>query len=465
MNVANQHFSEKSGGVLEVLYIAAPLIISALGHTVNMFVDRLMLSWHSQDEMSAAMPAGITAFTLACFFYGVIGYAGTFVAQYVGAHRNDRVGTAVWQGIFLALIGGLVMSTGYFFGPLLFDLFPHDEAVRVHEITYFQLMMAGAILPMLSAAFCNFWAGRGKTKVIMIVNLIGTGVNIGLNYLLIFGFTFYLPGYEMIVPGMGIFGAGVGTIITNAIMALIYATILFSKPNREKFNTLRNPWDIPLFKRMIRFGTPNGVMLFLDLAAFNTFVILMGCFGGAILAATGVAFSMNMISFIPLLGLSQAASILVGQSVGEKNIPHAVRSVRSSFLLTFGYTFCMVILFVFYPEPILQLFYLEDAETIALTRKMLYFMAAWLTFDGIGILYSSAIRGAGDTKFAMYIGAGMAWTLFAIPCLIAFYFGASVWTLWTMCVIYVIIVGTAFYARYRSGKWKSMRVIEDDVTT
>ena len=94
------------------------------------------------------------------------------------------------------------------------------------------------------------------------------------------------------------------------------------------------------------------------------------------------------------------------------------------------------------------------------TGGMLRFIAAYLLFDGMFILYGNAIKGAGDTRFAMIMGAGMAWCLFALPCIGAYALGASVWVLWYICVGYIMISGLVFYLRYRTGKWKTMRVIE-----
>ena len=87
------------GGILNVLRVALPLILSSSCHAVNMFMDRLMLTRYSQPSAAAALMSGLTSFTLQCFFVGAVGYAGTFVAQYSGAGQNRRVGTAVWQGI------------------------------------------------------------------------------------------------------------------------------------------------------------------------------------------------------------------------------------------------------------------------------------------------------------------------------------------------------------------------------
>ena len=104
-----------NGGILEVLKIALPLIMASAGNALNLFTDRVMLTRYSEEAMSAAFPAGLTAFSLSCVFIGTAGYAGAFVAQYVGAENPRRVGVSVWQGIFMALAGGALMAAGALF--------------------------------------------------------------------------------------------------------------------------------------------------------------------------------------------------------------------------------------------------------------------------------------------------------------------------------------------------------------
>ena len=101
-------------GVKEVIKVAFPLVAASIGHAINLFTDRIMLSAHSPQTMAAAFPAGLTAFTMSCIFLGAVGYAGVFVAQYTGAKEYKLVSLSVWQAIFLSLIGGAFMAVTTF---------------------------------------------------------------------------------------------------------------------------------------------------------------------------------------------------------------------------------------------------------------------------------------------------------------------------------------------------------------
>ena len=95
-------WSRPCGG-REVMRIALPLVISTGSFSIMLFADRMFLLWHSSAEMAAAMPAGTLYWTLMCFPLGVASYANTFVAQYYGAGRNDRIGLITWQSFRIGL--------------------------------------------------------------------------------------------------------------------------------------------------------------------------------------------------------------------------------------------------------------------------------------------------------------------------------------------------------------------------
>lgn len=447
----------KPGGLTEVLRISIPLILSAAGHAVNLFTDRVMLSWYGADAVSAVLPAGLTAFAASSIFFGTAGYANAFVSQYVGAGRPERVGPSVWQGIIFALLGGAFMATGWFWAGPLFKLFGHPAEIQEGEVTYFSIMALGTVIMLLSMSISAFWSGRGRTKVIMMVNLLVTILNVVFNYGLIFG-NYGLPSY-------GIQGAAMGTLSAEAVGLLIYIFLFLRPSMRKAFNTWpERLFDRALFGRLVRYGMPSGIQLFLDMAAFNTFVVILGRYGKTVQEASSIVFSLNAISFIPMIGLGQTVSILVGQSIGAKDIPKAKRSVRSGIILTLIFMGVMATLFVVCPNLFLQLFVRPgdpgQAETLALARQILFFVAAYTLFDGAFIIYGSAIKGAGDTAFAMWVGSAMAWFCYALPCSIACAFGASMWVLWSILVAYVVIESLVFLLRYNHGAWERMSVIE-----
>ena len=445
-----------SGSILEVFRIALPLILSNSCHAVNMFVDRLMLARHSRDAVAAAFTGGLTNFTIACIFVGTIGYTGTFVAQYEGAHHRERIGSAVWSGIWLAVIGSLMLGSGIFWAGPLFRMFHHEPAVTAQEIVYFTVLCKGACVFLLGNALSCFWTGRGKTSLVLAVSVIVTLFNLPLNYLLIFG--------KCGFPELGAAGAAWGTVLAAGAGTVIYFIIFFSPSAEKHFRTRHPVFDLGLLRRMIRFGLPAGLHLALDLFAFNTFSLLLGSYGAAVHEASSITFGINNIAFCPVMGIGMTAAILVGQGIGAENIPLARKSVRNCIVIVQLYTLAMILLFVFGQPLILAPFTrpgdAEQAEALRLASRMLYFISAYLFFDGFNITFSNALRGAGDTRFPMWVMSAVGVFGFALPCLLLYLFNRPWWSLWIALTTEILLLCVIFSWRYRQGKWTKMRVIE-----
>jgi MATE family multidrug resistance protein len=189
------------------------------------------------------------------------------------------------------------------FPKTIFSLIGHSPEVQILESEYWVYLTLGGIFPVAQGAVAGFFSGRGKTYPIMWSTFAATAVNIVLNYLLIFG--------NLGMPEMGISGAGLSTFISGMLNFLILSILVFSNENNSKYKT-RTGWkyDPALFKRLIRYGLPNGIQFFLDIAAFSLFILLIGRLGATELAAASIAFNVSMLAFMPMIGLGITASIL-----------------------------------------------------------------------------------------------------------------------------------------------------------
>ncbi len=107
--------------------------------TLMHFTDRMFLANYSLDAIAAALPAGIASFTSIAFFMGVANYTNAFVAQYTGARAFNRVGAALWQGIYFSLLAALLLASLYLISGTLFDSIGHSPQIRALEVTYFNI--------------------------------------------------------------------------------------------------------------------------------------------------------------------------------------------------------------------------------------------------------------------------------------------------------------------------------------
>lgn len=450
-----------TGSMRDVLRIAWPLILASSGHALRLFSDRAMLSRHSDVAIKASFQAGVTSFTLMCFFLGICFYTATFVSQYIGSNQPRRVGPSVWTGIHFALAGGAILPLLLPFSGVIIGLFGHDGPLLAAELSYFRILLAGSVFGLLNGALAGFWSGRGKTRVVMAVELGMTVANIALNYVLIFGYT---PWGTLSPFGeMGIAGAAWGTVISAALGTAAYAILLLRPKHRVKFAT--NHWrpDRELLGRLWTFGSPSGLRFFLELLSFNVFAYLLGKLASAEREASNVALSVNALAFLPLIGIGNATSVLVGQSIGAKDIPSARRGVKNAIRMGVIYAIFATAVFVIFPDALLQIFRRDGDESqvqvFKIARVLLLFLAGYITFDAVAIIFSHALSGAGDTKWTMYMNVGLSWGAFALPAILADRLGGGLYSLWAILLAYIAIIAVIFALRFRQGKWEKMSVI------
>lgn len=426
------------------------------------FIDRMFLAWYDSDALAAALPAGILNFTTGTFFLGTAGYVNTFVAQYTGAARPDRVGTAVWQGIHFSLVSGVLLLVFIPAAPWIFQAVGHADSVRELEVVYFQILTVGWIPGLVMPAVSSFFSGRGDTRTVMWVNLAAASLNVGLDYLFIFG------GWG--IPALGIAGAGWATVLAHCFGATLILFLFFGKNHRETYNTFSG-WrlDWPLFKRLMRFGTPNGVQLSVELAGFTMFVLVVGRLGTVELASTSVAFNINTLAFLPMVGLGVAVSTLVGQYLGKEDPALAERATWSAVHISVTYMVVIAASYLSLYDLFLAPYEVhvdpaEFAPIRAYTIVLLRFVAAYCLLDGLYIVFSAAVKGAGDTRFVMWLTFIISFTVMVLPVTVGvLFFGMGLYTAWCFATAYLFILGICFYFRFKGGKWKSMRVIEQDV--
>ncbi len=461
-DTAQESQDDHRGSVRELLEVAIPLIISSGSVSLMHVVDRIFLTWWSVDALAAALPAGITFWTAIALPMGIGIYTNTFVAQYSGANRPGRLVASVWQGTYFVLFAGLLLLGLLPFTDDLFQWMGHESAVQALEIEYFSVMIYGATPMLLSAVLSSFFSGRGRTRVVMAVNLFVALLNIGLDYVLIFG----VDG--LIAPG-GVRGAAIATVIAQTAAAVIFACLVIKACREEGFPLWQN-WrpDRELIGRMLWYGMPNGFQFFVDIAGFAVFIGLVGHLGKESLTATNLAFNLNSLAFIPMMGLSTAVMTLVGQRIGERDAELAVRTTWLAFCLSSLYMAAWACIYLFAPDVILAPYAafaeIESFERLRpIVTMLLRFIVLYSFFDAMLIVFGAAVRGAGDTRFSLVFSFIGAWLLMVLP--VYLFTRAGTLTLpiaWSIITCYIFVMGIGFLARFQLGHWKSMSVIEHD---
>lgn len=450
-------------GCREVLTLGAPLMISMGSATLMQFTDRVFLGRHDVLELAAAVPGGIVSFLAVSFFMGVATCVGVLVAQYHGACRPARVGAALWAGVWFSLASGVVLAVLAGLGGPLFALAGHPQSVQGMETEYYRILTLGGVFVVLSTALSGYFSGLGRTVPVMAVNLIGAAANIPLDYALIFG--------RLGAPEMGITGAAIATVAGGALSCLLFVLLLFA-PEAESRHHVRSAWrlDREMLARLMSIGLPAGAQFFLDILALAGFSLLVGRMGLVALSATNIAFSINGLTYLPVIGLSIAVGILVGRSQGQGRPDRARRATGNALFLALSWMVAVGLVFLLAPGPLLDLFQsagngaaegADFADIRAMGVVLLRYVALYSIADAVSLTFFGALKGAGDTRYIMLAILVASVGVLILPTWWVVQRGiGGIHGPWLALSAYICFLAASFWLRFQSGAWVKKQIIE-----
>lgn len=448
----------KPGGQKELLILALPMIVSTACDGIMTFTDRLFLARIGSEQMNASLAGGITLQMLTFFFIGLIGYTTALAAQYLGAGEKHNSSRATFQAILISFIAWPVILLAKPFVVELYSILRTPESQIAYQAKYVSTLAWGSIFSLLRHTMSCYFVAIGRTKIVMRATIAAMLTNILLDYLLIFGKLGFEP--------MGIKGAAIATISGSVVASIILFSAYLERKNYLDFHVARSfRFSMQIMKKLLYFGSPAGFEFLLNFIAFFLMVALFQSRGDVASTATTIMFNWDMVSFIPLLGIETSVTSLVGRYMGAGKPHYAQRAALSGIKTGIIYSALILILFLFLPKGLVMVFKPETIsetfmQAVPIAVSMIRIAALYVLVEAVAVAIIGALRGAGDTHFTMIVSVITHWLFVPVLylCLIVFRF--SVPASWFILVLFFLIFSSILVWRFRSGKWKTIAVID-----
>ncbi|MBN1363146.1 MAG: MATE family efflux transporter [Sedimentisphaerales bacterium] len=450
-----------AGGMRELLAIALPMVVSHACDTVMTFTDRLFLSRLGPEQMNASMAGGLATFVVMTFFLGLTGYSTALVAQYLGSGRKDRCATATTQALLVALAAYPLILLARPLVHLAFRKSGISVAQLAPQIAYFDILIYATVIGLFRNCLSSFFSGIGRTRIVMVAAVTAMIVNVGMNYILIFG--------KLGFPAWGIRGAACGTIIGGLCGLGVLLAAYLGPQIRRTYQVARSlRFDREAMGTLLRFGYPAGIEFFLNLLAFNAMILAFHAHGPATATAVTIMFNWDMVSFLPLIGIQIGVMSLVGRYMGARDPDTAHRAAMSGLKGGWLYSLVILILFVGFPERLVAVFSPVQGDPVfrqaaPLAARMIRIASFYVMLEAVVVVFSGALRGAGDTFWAMCISVTIHWLMLVILVVMLYMLGMSPLAAWIGVVVAFMAFCGVFYHRYRSGKWRTIRMVQTPV--
>ena len=427
------------------------MILSTSVITLMQLIDAAVLSRHSGSAVAAIGPAGMALILFQGFLFGTAGYAGTFVAHSFGRGDAAGVRSSAWLGIHTSLASGVLALLAAWPLARLFHLAGHTPQVARDEEIYFLICMAGSFFPVFGSALAGWLSGIGRPAVVTLVSFAALGLNALLAWGLVLG--------EWGMPRLGIAGAALATVAAQLFSALLYA-VLFARAGGF-FDAAARRADPAKFRRFLTLAMPMGLRISVELAAWTLFLVVVGRLGTIELAASSIAFRINGLAFFPALGLGQAAGILVGHARGAGRDADVPAITWQSLALCEIWMLLMAGIFACAARPLMAAFAGSGPESVHIVGVgilLMKFVAFYCIFDAANIMLGCVLSSAGDTRWVARTFL-LCSSLFIILLLLISRFMPGLTAEWVLATLFVLATALVWTARFRSGAWRSARVL------
>lgn len=452
MEITITHKTKKRARTIFMLALPAMLEMSL--NTMVGLADTIMISRFIGKEALAAVGfSNQIIFTLIFVFSSFNAGATAMVSRSYGEKNRMRMNKIMSENLTLNIILGLIVTFfTFFFAENILNVYDITDTVKNFGIIYLKYIASGQIFMFISFASAASLRGAGDTKTPMYITGSANILNIIGNYCLITGF--------WIFPQMGVAGAALSTAFARFFAAFLYVFLLLKSNGKLKLKLVWMKISRTVLKPLLKLSYAAAVEQFFMQVAFFINGIFISSLNTTSEASFRILLNIESISFMPTIGIAIAATTLVGKHLGENNADESLKNgLTAAFLGTLLGSSIALIYFIF-PGFSLSLF-TNEAEVIKSSIKTLRLVAFNQIFLAFVVIMTGSLRGAGDTKGAMYITVMRLWLVF-IPLSYIFVvknnFGvAGVWMAETASfLIFSIIV----FKRFINMKWAEIKIFE-----
>ena len=440
------------GGVGDVMALAWPAALNMMSITIMGIADTLFVGRIGSAEQGAVGFSHTVTLSINCFFMGTLLLVQTFTAQHTGAGHQVRAAQWATLGNHLALLFGIVPISIALLGTGAIESLGVAPEIVPFAEDYLAIRLLGSAFVFLAYVGDAYFRGLGDTLTPMLITIAANTVNVGLDVLLIFGFE------PLGVPAMGVRGAAWATVIAMLFHASTYVVIAGRRRARGKAapRYLARSTFVDA-KEFLRVGVPSGLYLLVDIGAMTFFAVAVARLGAVETAANVIALTIVRTSFMPGYGVSMAAQTLVGQYLGARDVPAARRTGWTSVAITSVYMGAMALLFLVFRHQIVG-FFSSDPEVLRFGSRLLIWGALFQFGDGVSMVLSGALRGAGDTRYVMLVGLAAGWLVFVPLTAVLLVLGWGAEGGWIAFNAWVAIACVLVISRFRSDVWTSYRL-------
>lgn len=386
------------------LNLAYPVMLSHLGQVTVHVADSMMVGHIGKEPLAGSSFANSIFMIFLVMGIGLSFAITPQTAQADGEKNIPKLTEILKHGVLINTLFGFILVAIIISGEDLLWYFNQPEIVVELALPYLEIIAYSLIPFMLYQAFRQFAEGLGFTKQSMYITITGNILNIALNYILIFGKLGFEP--------MGLYGAGLATLISRIVMALLMISFVYFNHRFTQywhaFTFYKFSWK--LIKINLSLGLPMAFQLIFEVSTFSVAAIMIGWMGTIQLAAHQIAINLASITYMISLGIAAAATIRVGNQLGQKDFKTMRNAALTCFIMAIGFMTFAAIIFIL-GRNFLPTLYINDIKVIHQAAILLIVAGLFQLSDGIQVIGLGALRGMSDVRIPTLITLIAYWVI------------------------------------------------------
>lgn len=397
------HFQQYHAEAKKLVAIAIPILLAQVAQNSMGLVDTIMAGRVSAADMAAVSVGASIWLPLVLFGHGLLLALPPTISYLNGSGQRSRIAHQIRQGLWLVLLSSIPLGLLIYNSDMVIQYMKMEEKLANITIGYLHAMLWGLPGYLLLINFRCLSDGVAKTKPAMVITFLGLLLNIPLNYIFIYG--------KLGIPAFGAVGCGITTSIVNWAMCLMMIGYSKKARNQRDLKVFEQIIEMPNGKtlaKLLRLGFPIAVAICCEVALFALASLLLSPLGTQVVASHQIALNTSSFVFMLPMSLGMAATILVGQRLGEGAIDKA--KLVSYSALGVGLSIaCVTALITFFFRYEIAAIFVKDKDVIALASSLLIIAALYQFSDTIQVVSGGALRGYKDTQALLYITVFCYW--------------------------------------------------------
>jgi MATE family multidrug resistance protein len=427
--------------IVALLRLAIPVVVVQVGIMFMGVVDTLMVGRVSPTALAAVAVGNLYSVIGIFFGQGVLLSLDPIINQAIGAGDRPAVLRVFHRALLLAVVLAIPITLYHFLaGPLLTAFRQPAEVIPL--AAQYNRWIIPSVLP-----FLVFGVLRGtmqafhKLAPVVVTIVVANLANGLLNWMFIYG--------HLGAPALGVAGSAIATSASRWLMVLLLIGLA-----RHDLVPLFRGWSRDAFGkaaiiRMLRLGVPIALQYELEIACFGGVALLAGAMGTIQVASHQVAINLASLTYMVPLGVSTAATVLVGRAVGARDADGVRRNATTALLVGTAFMALMAVMFLGLPGFLAAL-YSNDAGVLALAAVLIPLAGVFQVFDGVQIVAIGVLRGLADTRTPFVISLIGYWLIgMPVGVVLAYPLGGGVAGLWWGLVAGLAAVATVLIFRVR----------------